>query len=232
MKSVLVYGFRGSPFVEKVVAALSIKGIPWEFQETATPGDMARYSPVTGKMPTVRIENETLYDSTLILRRLEQLQPEPPLWSDAPQIAAQQRLIEDWCDESLYWYIMAMRWWPMNAPQAIAQITPGMSKPLAYILGKIITRKMIKATREQGLGRLPEKVLTVELDQVLANLSAMLGDSLFFLSDRIGAADLSVYGQFGFGLSGTTPAFAQAIEGYPNLMAFQERVSGLVRMPG
>jgi glutathione S-transferase len=230
MTSAVVYGFRGSPFVEKVVAGLSIKGIPWKFQETATPGDMARCSPITRKMPAIRIGDETLYDSTLILRRLEWLQPTPALWSDDPQIAAQQRLLEDWCDESIYWYIMAMRWQPANAAGAINQITSGMSEPLAYVLGKILARKMTKATQEQGLGRLPEAVLNAELKQILADLSAMLGNSPYFLSDEIGAADLAVYGQLGFGLSGTTPAFTLAVEGHANLLAFHDRVATAIEL--
>lgn len=232
MECVRVFGFAGSPFVDKVCNALSIKGLRWELHETATPQEMSRASPVTGKMPTVQIgedpDAERLYDSTLILRKLEQLKPDPPLWSADPQIAVRQRLLEDWCDESLYWYIMAMRWQDDNAPRAIAQITPGMSRPLALLLGIVLRRKLTRAIREQGLGRLPDEVLNGEVKNVLSDLSIMLGNSPFFLSDTLSAADLAVHGQFGFGLSGSTPAFEQAFARHANLQAFQSRVSELV----
>jgi glutathione S-transferase len=123
---------------------------------------------------------------------------------------------------------MAMRWQDDNAPAAIAQITPGMSRPLAFLLGKILRRKLTRATREQGLGRLPDEVLNREVENVLADVSAMLGESPFFLADTLSAADLAMHGQFGFGLSGSTPAFAKAFAQHENLKQFQQRVTTLV----
>jgi glutathione S-transferase len=48
--------------------------------------------------------------STLILRHLDQVQPTPALMSEDATIAAQQRMLEDWSDESFYWYMQALRW--------------------------------------------------------------------------------------------------------------------------
>jgi hypothetical protein len=35
------------------------------------------------------------------VRRLDEIEPNPPLLSSEPVVAAQQRLLEDWSDEAL-----------------------------------------------------------------------------------------------------------------------------------
>lgn len=228
-----IYGFRGSPYVEKVIAALNYKGLDWTLHNMNSPGEMKRRSPITGKMPVVTLDGEAVFDSTLILRRLDAMQPQPPLWSADAVVAARQRQLEDWCDESLYWYIMALRWQPDNAPSAIAQITSALPGFVAGPLGWLLKRKLKQTTWAQGLGRLPLPVLTQETSNVLRDLSLQLGDSDFFFTDCPGAADFSVYGELVFGLSGSTPEFEEAMQHYPNLLAFYDRVKTQVgRMLG
>ena len=105
-----LFGIRVSPFTEKVVRGLQRKGLAFEFVTLRDPIQLRRWSPETGKVPVLEIDGERLYDSTWILRRLEALVPEPSLWSPDPAVAARQRLMEDWADESLYWQLMAERW--------------------------------------------------------------------------------------------------------------------------
>ena len=106
-----VFGVRISPFVEKVARGLQLKRIPFTLVPPASPFDFKRWSPQTGKMPVLDLDGEKTFDSTLILRRLDALVPSPPLFADDPHAAApRQRFVEDWSDESLYWYGMALRW--------------------------------------------------------------------------------------------------------------------------
>ena len=227
MPVVDIFGFRGSPYVEKVIAALNHKGLAWTLHNMKSPGEMKRRNPVTGKMPVVTIDGERVIDSTLILRRLEELQPQPAMWATDTAVAARQRLLEDWCDESLYWYIMALRWQPANAPQAIAQITSALPGFVAGPLGWLLKRKLKQATWAQGLGRLPLTVLVEQTQQVLQDLSAQLGERDYFFADSPGAADFAVYGELVFGLSGSTPEFEQALQNCPGLLAFYERIKAI-----
>ncbi|MGH7286728.1 MAG: glutathione S-transferase family protein [Myxococcota bacterium] len=112
---VTVYGTRLSPFVEKVVRGLQLKAVGFELVEPKSPTDLRKWNPQTGKMPVVHFDGEKVFDSTLILRRLDQLVPKPPLFADDPVAAANQRQLEDWADESLYWYVMAFLWTPKNS---------------------------------------------------------------------------------------------------------------------
>ena len=122
MPKIRVYGTRLSPFVEKTVRAINYKGLECEVVEI-NPIQLRKLNPQTHKIPVVDIDGERLYDSTFILRRLDELRPEPPLFSEDPKIAASQRHLEDWADESLYWYGMGLRWSKANedASAAVAQ---------------------------------------------------------------------------------------------------------------
>lgn len=223
METVTIYGFRGSPFVEKVVSALNLKGIPWQVEMLKTPAAVKRTSSITKKVPVVLINGDFFYDSSLILRKIDTLNSEPALWSIDPVQAARQRQLEDWCDESLYWYVMAIRWKGGNADKAIAQITSAMPKLLGKILGFVLKRKLSKSTMEQGLGRLPIDVLEGEVAIIIKDLSLMLGNADFFFGE-MSAADISVYTQLQFSLSGTSPAFESTIANYDNLGAFLARM--------
>src|SRR5947209_4005460 len=105
-----LFGSRLSPFVEKVARALQLKGIAFTLVPPKSPADFKRWNPRTRKMPVVEIDGRRVFDSTLILRRLDQLVPEPPLFDRDAGVAARQRFLEDWSDESLYWYAIALRW--------------------------------------------------------------------------------------------------------------------------
>ncbi len=226
MAKIIVYGFRGSPYVEKVITALDYKSLSlsWSIEMMKTPAAIKRKSPITQKMPAVNLDGVMFYDSTFILRELEKRHPAPSLWSSNDYVAAQQRQLEDWCDESLYWYIMAMRWQRENADKAIAQITSAMPALVGLVLGKIIKKKLVQSTVAQGLGRLPQHVLMEETARQLQDLSLILGDSPYFYSETPSAADFAVYCQIGFGLSGTTPAFEAAYVQHKNLQDFYNRI--------
>ncbi len=96
-----LFGSRVSPFVEKVARALQLKRIPFSLVGPKSPGDFKRWNPQTRKMPVVEIDGGRTFDSTQILRKLDQLKPDPPLLDRDGTIAARQRFLEDWSDEAL-----------------------------------------------------------------------------------------------------------------------------------
>lgn len=224
MTDITLCGTRVSPFVEKVAQALDYKGLSWQMRELKSPADLKKWNPVTGKMPTVEIDGEMVYDSTFILRRLEELQPDPSLFSEDPAAAAQQRLLEDWSDESLYWYLMALRWADRNKEATFQQISagiPGFLKPIARI---VITRKVGGMPATQGLGRLPYEVVVRETGKALDDLVLALAGRPFFFGDRPSVADFAVYGQICTGRSGPTPEFDELLSERSALVDLAKRV--------
>ncbi len=225
MARITVFGADLSPFVQKVVRALRMKKLDFETLEPKTPLDLRRWNPTTGKMPVIEIDGERTWDSTRIVRRLDELQPDPPLVAADPAVAARQRLLEDWADESLYWYVMALRWNPGHADATFEQIlgdaVPSLAKPLVK---RFVKRQLGGAPWYQGLGRLPEDVLLEEIDRLLDDLEAMREGREFYFADRPSVADLALYGELTMACSGPTPEIEACVARRPGLVEYLKRV--------
>jgi glutathione S-transferase len=223
---VTIYGSRLSPFVEKVVRGVQCKGLAYELIEPKSPADLEKWNPQTGKMPVVDLDGERLFDSTFILRKLDERVPNPPLVSDDPVVAAHQRQIEDWADEALYWYGMAFHWTPKNAGATAGRLLGNMRVPalLQPLLAPLIRRRIGGQLRAQGLGRLPEPLLAREFGEKLDDLLRMLGERPFFYSDQPSVADLAVYGQLSTADDELSPETRDAIRRRPKLVEYMKRV--------
>lgn len=221
---VTVYGTRLSPFVEKVVRGLQLKVVGFELVEPKSPTDLRKWNPQTGKMPVVDFDGEKVFDSTLILRRLDQLVPRPPLLADDPVAAAAQRQLEDWADESLYWYVMAFLWTPRNSGATAKRNLSFMPAFLRPLIVPLMRRQIGGMLRAQGMGRLPEPVLGAEFGARLDDLLRMLGDRPYFYDTRPSVADLAVYGQLHSASSESAPETRRALAERPRLSDYMKRV--------
>jgi len=224
--TVRMFGSRPSPFVEKVIRALQLKGISFEPVPVKSPSDFKRWNPQTGKMPVLEVGGERVYDSTFILRKLDEWAPEPPLFSQDARTAARQRFLEDWSDESLYWYVMALRWNDVNVEATTAQIAATLPVPalLRAVVKPLLRRQIRNQAMAQGLARQPLERVLSELELRFQELDVMLGDSPFFFSDRPSAADLAIFGQLAALRSGPTPQGAAVLERHPALCEHFRRV--------
>ena len=226
MSEIKLYGSRISPFVEKVARALHVKKLAYEAVDLKSPFDLKRWNPVTGKMPVLEIHGEKVWDSSRILRRLDALHPSPSLVSGDPAVAARQRLLEDWSDESLYWHTMALRWNPGHADATLEQILTSVPSALRPLVKPVMKLQIGSIPWKQGLGRLPEEILLEEYDRNLADLEASLGGDDFLFSDRVSVADLAVHGQLVAACSGPTPELEELVSRRPGLLAHRKRVEG------
>lgn len=224
MDPLRLFGSRLSPFVEKVVRGLARKKLEYELVPISSPLDFRRWSPQTGKMPVLEIEGDRVYDSTFILRRLDERFPEPPFYAQDPAVAAAQRLLEDWSDESLYWYAMAVRWSDRNRAATTEQLAgtlPALFRPLARL---VLPRQLGGMARAQGLGRLPYETVLVEYGRRLDELVLCLGESPYFHAEEPSGADLAIHGQLRGAQSGPTPELAELVAHRPALLQWMERV--------
>ena len=221
---VRLFGSRVSPFVEKVARALALKQMAFELVEPRSPLDFARWNPQARKIPVLEVDGERFYDSTFILRQLDLLVPSPPLRASAATTAAAQHLLEDWSDEALYWYGMALRWTAKNAPATTAQIFASLPVPMRRLASLVAPRQIRATTLAQGLGRLPPEVVLRELAGHLDSLVLILGAKPFFYAEQISVADLAVYGQFHMLRSGPTPDADALFRARPALLEHMRRV--------
>lgn len=229
--SIRLFGSRLSPFVEKVVRALTVKGLPFALVPPRLPTDFRTWNPQTGKMPVLEIDGERAWDSSAILRRLDALWPLPPLFANDTATAAKQRFLEDWSDEALYWYGMAFRWTPANAGATAAQVLGDIGVPaiLHPLLAPIVGRRIGGQAVGQGLVRLPVPLLEEELGRRLDELLVWLDDRPFFFADRLSGADLAIFGQLRMLESGSTPEAARLVASRPALVAWAARVDAATR---
>ncbi len=222
--NIKIYGPSVSPFVTKVVAAASYKKIPFERQQYVSISQLKTLNPHTGKVPVAAFGKYTVFDSSLILRRFDIEQPSPPLVSEDKLIAAKQYLLEDWSDEALYWYMMALRWCDRNEHLTIAQNREFVPAPVRMFAKPILRRLVGKQARAQGLGRLPYQTLVSEFELKLDNLAALLREQPFFHSERPSVADFAIYGISITGFSGPTPEFPHAFSTRPELIEWRSRM--------
>lgn len=229
MSSIRLFGNRLSPFVDKVVRALDYKRIDYEFVEATSPLQMRSWSPRTRKMPVLEIDGERIDDSTRILRDLDERFSAPRLVSEDIRVAAAQRQLEDWADESLYWYVMAVRWKAPNARATTQQMTAPLGVLWRLVARLVFPRYVRRMTVAQGLGRLPHETLLHEFGRLLDDAVRLLGSKPYFYSDRLSVGDLAFHGQLRFASSGPTPDLASLISHRPALVDYTRRVEEATR---
>jgi glutathione S-transferase len=225
-RKVILFGDRLSPFVEKVARVLLFKRVAFELVIPTSPMDFGKWNPQTGKMPVLDVDGRRTFDSTTIAREVDRLVPDPPLFSADRDAALRQRFLEDWSDESLYFYGMAMRWAEENEDATTEQLLGALGIPglLHFAVGPIVKYQIKGQARAQGLARLPLATVLEEFAMRLEELVLQLGDRPFFFADAPSIADFAVYGMFNTLASGPTPQGQALIEAQPALVAWQQRV--------
>lgn len=210
MAKLALYGQNETPFTEKCRRALVFKGLAFELHISSGPEDVKRWSPVTGLLPVMTVDDELVSDSTHILLRLEQLCPEPALLSSVPIVAAQQRNLEDWADECFLWYWQ--EWFRLESASAAAPPS-GWAR---------LQRRLARGAG--GAQRRAQAELVRGLDDRLSDLVNFLGSRLYFYSDRISMADLTVHAMLHTLRRDGIPGSARLLTQRPALVEFMRRV--------
>ena len=101
--------------VERVSLALAHKGVSAE-AVVVDPEDRSEVERVSGQdlVPVADFDGEIVVDSVAILRRLEELHPDPPLWPSTPARRAELDVFVDWFN----------RVWKV-APNAVTEMIEG-----------------------------------------------------------------------------------------------------------
>jgi glutathione S-transferase len=222
---ITLYGPAQTPFTEKVRRALLYKGLEFELVEPTRVEDYKRWSPKTGQLPTLDLHGEHVPDSTEILLRLDQVYPEPALLSPDPTVAAQQRQLEEWADESFLWYFLKYRRMAMGndyvMPLPLAgepNSMPPAPKPSSN------WRRFGAWLRAGGTWERPHTALLRELALRLDDLVNFLGTRPFFYAEQLSIADLAVYSMLVYLREDRIPGAALLLAARPTLIAHLERV--------
>jgi glutathione S-transferase len=216
----------GSPFCVKAHRLLAFKGLDYAVQNVGTPGELKRINPEASKVPVIDVDGTLVADSTRIAHFLEERHADPPLLPDDPGQAANCRLIEDWADESLYWFAVWIRWGHDGNFDAFRRrfFDRTLSIPLKWIVPRVARKQAQKQLRFQGLGRADDATILAMLDQHLQTLEDMLGASTYLVGDQPTLADIAVFGPLRQLAVGVMAESAQMIASRERLVTYLKDV--------
>lgn len=162
-----IYGSSMSPFVRKVLAFCSEKGIQVDSRPVGLGSDDPdfRMASPFGKMPAMIDGSFSLADSSAILHYLEAKQPDPPLVPAAAEELGKAIWFEEFADTIL-----------------------------AGCIGKLFFNRVVAPTflKRDGDLDLANKAEREELPPVLAYLEGAVTGREFLVGDRLTIADIAV----------------------------------------
>ena len=229
---ITLHQFQVSPFCDKIRRILHWKGIDYRIQEVplARAPAIRRINPI-GKLPCLEHDGTFVADSTDIAHYLEEKFPEPPILPKDPVQRALCHVLDDWADESLYFYEMRLRFTlPHNARRWIPELVHADSGILKALAPHVIPGMLRRLTRKQGVGRKSVQQVLEDVQRHVDALAGLLGDREWLVGEALSLADLSVFAQIRC-IRGAEEG-ARIIEGHPPVVAWMERVDAATSKPG
>jgi glutathione S-transferase len=148
-----LYVVNGSHPCATVERALQLKGIPYKTIEFPPPMHMAAMKLLFGQrtVPALKVNGEKISGSRTILRRLDELRPEPALLPADPAERAKVEEAEAWGDEVLQPLVRRVLWPMAKAnPAALGSFSqgsklPAIPVPVLKVIAPVVTRIEMKA---------------------------------------------------------------------------------------
>jgi glutathione S-transferase len=219
-----------SPFCDKVRRILHWKRQAYQVTnlkllETLT--RLPRMNPV-GKVPTLDHDGTVISDSTDIAHYLEQRFPEPRLLPRAPDQRALCHLLEDWADESLYFYEARLRFTFTKNVARTAEVLLENEHGLMKRLGGVAARRSMNSIlAKQGIGRKSEEAVLRDVQRHAEAIAGWLGARDWLVGEALTLADISVFVQLACIRS--TDEGDKILAAQPTVLSWMERVDAATR---
>ena len=220
----ILHQYHLSPYNEKVRRMLNFKGIAYEekYWLLADRGQVKAFNP-TGKLPALEHDGNMICDSTDVAHYIESAFPQAPLIPSDPAERGIVHVLEDWADESLYFYEMHLRFTtPGNRERNMPRMVENESGFLRWLLPKVVPGGIAKITANQGIGRKTTEQLLIDVERHISAVNDLLAESEWLVVEQLSLADLAVYGMFQ-ALRDADMALA-VMQRYPAVIAWMARV--------
>jgi glutathione S-transferase len=190
---ITLHQFAVSPYCDKIRRVLRYKKIPFAIHEwplAEAPGIRERNP--TGKLPFLEIDGAVVPDSTTIALELERRVPAPALIPADPVARAQVLLLEDWADESLYFYEMATRFGDDDFDANVGKLMGGAPKEMVAAMAPMLREVLKQTTTTQGTGRKSTAQLADDVDRLLGAVEELQRATGFAVGTALTLADIAI----------------------------------------
>ncbi|SFD66379.1 glutathione S-transferase family protein [Pseudoalteromonas denitrificans] len=209
---------NASPFAIKLQAYCKLAKIEYKNHYRVDSHKMPK-----GKLPVAIIEGEIVADSSIIIKQLEQTYQLDASLTEKQH--AQGYLLQQLCDEQLYWALVYSRWldddfWPVSKQEFFGKL-PVILK---LFVPKLMRKKAINNCLGQGMARHKKSEVYAMANKSIDVLASLLGDSDYFLHNQMTSYDCAIYGILTNFLNGglETPIKKHLIT-HSNLVEYIER---------
>lgn len=211
MPEIILHQYVNSPFSEKIRKILAYKNIAWRAVEQPVIMPKPKLVPLTGgyrRIPVLQIGADVWCDTGIIIRKLEELHPEPSLYPRGMEAAC--NALNMWADRRIFW-----------------STTPVIFEKLAAVVPKEFIEdrsKMMQGADFAQIGKAAPDALN-QLRAFLQLLDSSLASQSYILGDRFSLADAACFHPVWF-LRAEPTAFSHA-QKFPNLMRWFERIDAM-----
>ena len=187
----ILHQFAASPFCDKIRRVLRYKGIPFEIHEwpLMEAASIPEKNPA-GKLPILEIDGETISDSTDIAVALEKRKPTPSLIPTDPADRGRVLALEDWADESLYFYEMTTRFGETDFEKNLPKLLPDAQ--MRQMMSEMLKGMLAQTTAAQGTGRRPAAQLASDVDRLFGAIEDMQKATGFVVGNALTLADIAI----------------------------------------
>lgn len=231
MPNIVLHQLEISPFCDKVRRTLHYKGLPFEVRNIPM-GELGKLKKLSsiGKVPILEINDDVFIDSSDICYELERRFPEKSILPIAPKEKALVNIMEDWADESLYFFEMTMRFtWTHDRARWVKEILKydnAIMKRAARPLVPYLTKKQ---GTNQGLAKRTESQILSELTRHIESLDAILENNSFLVGKQLTLADIAVVSQLEC-VAGSSKGWP-IIENSPRVTSWMKSIEALTGGP-
>ena len=192
-EKIILHQYQTSPFCAKIRRVLYYKYLSFEVVNYALLDiSKVRKSNPIGKLPVLEHKGKFIADSSKITEYLDELTPDKPLVPVNSIHRAYAHIIEDWADESLYFYYVTMRCWDNNITLLEDDLlieNPGF---FGRLIRPIVGKALRKTTVTQGIGRKSKEQVLEDVEAHFSALESLLENNDWLVGGQLSIADISV----------------------------------------
>ena len=208
---IILHQYVSSPFSEKIRKIFAHKRISWRAVDQPVIMPKPRLVPLTGgyrRIPVLQIGADVWSDTAIIIRKIDELCPEPTIYPNGLTAAAET--MNQWADRRLFW-----------------STTPVIFEKLAAVIPREFMEDRAKMMQGANFGEVARSAPDArnQLRAFLDILDRQLAGRTFLLGDSFSLADAACFHPVWF-LRAEPDAFGIA-KRFANLMRWFERIDAM-----